>query len=306
MRALLRQATRRLHRLKAAGAINGIGVGSKISRGRNTGHIALVAYVTRKGTVPRAERVPRHVRLRLAHLGRRVRIPTDVVAAAEVGEACALHAGSSLLGKGTSTCALAWRVSGAAFLLTCAHSFFRPTASPTAALEVKAFDPSLQVHVQIGWVDKWSGIRTSAINTKDDARAALNAGVSVDHLTAGPQGERVVAVRNFDMAPNVQYVFWARGGGSRACGQPVARAPGDSLPMRIQTQDGIVTALYGNFYTLSMAAGDTVEPGDSGTGIFRRVAGGLEWAGVLFGRLGPDKALAFPAPSIAARHAVPI
>jgi hypothetical protein len=235
---------------------------------------------------------------------------TDVVAAPRQGIACAVEAGDYLRANEAATCTITWRADRD-YMITCAHCCFAPSRPDDPnncrgadCIGLETWDPARRLHKRAALVDRWSGIATVGVNRKDDARAVLRAGFTAEHLRAGRRREPIIRVAGFNISSAVEY-FYVVGDQERRCRNPVARAGGDPLQVVLTTPDGQVTALYSDFHSLTMVDQD-VERGNSGAGIYRRIPGGLEWAGILFGMLSPRIALAFASPSIAARHSVPL
>lgn len=266
--------------------VAGLTIGIKRVGGQPTGEIALMAYVTRKGDMSRADTIPKTIAIdRRAGLPRRLR--TDVTELLGPPRALAARAGDVIWsGDGDlGTTCLTFVKNGRGYIATNAHvvsnvalgRFFEPNVMRPAGHASP---------LTLGRMAYLSRFRPGA-DTREDLAIIETTREMVVHLGIVGEPFPIARIDSFDT--DLDATYWYSANGMRVtCHWPEPTLDGVPTPMLV---DGIWYP-YARFWMLQVGSG-MVAPGHSGAVICRGSGNDISACGILFGGVLPNIAYAF-------------
>ena len=282
-RAGARAVRRKVEKYLSFSQVHNVGVGQKMVKGKPADCIALVAFVENKQVRPKK---PLPKRIRMNFYGKSVFVKTDVRQVPLTAKTCSLMSGDTIFAGGRGfpsfpgTCSAAWLSTGNPYLVTCAHLFFDP-ADPSHATYCE--DSSLH---EIGIVDAWTVLSAVATNRGDAALVRLYDGVQVGSQEVG--GEVVGIVAFGDIEPSRNDYFYVHAGEKFPCTSPVQPSEPWSVTHRGRN------LAYSDMWILNMPdARKSIQPGHSGSMMFRRSGSGVIAVGIVFAMANSSTALVY-------------
>jgi hypothetical protein len=251
--------------------------------------MSVIFYVMDKRPPEESQRLPRFFYTR-NRLGRRVRIPTDVVEIGGKPKLFNLQAARKVKSffNDVGVSAFTFASKKGNFVVTNAHVVVSISNGGQSG-EVDVFDQSGAVVTGSGFVKFASPLLGQDPVTADAAVVQLTAAEAIDNWSVDTLQMKVKYVEDFNAGdPRTHYFVYQ--GQLCECANPVFIPSEANARVEIDGQ----FFHYGEFWKLTMQKGESIE-GQSGSLIFRPETDGLVAVGICFGGIDPGEIWAFSA-----------
>jgi hypothetical protein len=279
---LVRTLRRHERRLKSLPNVHHLGISEKIKKGRSIPTYCIAVYVTKKGDVPKYQRIPSRLKLAIPGVTRMIR--TDVCELPGIPQLFAMRGGARIISSDmeTGTAGLVFRHQNRNYCLTNAHVVSDPEQSGTQTVVVA---PPVGGNGQVVLRDALS---SSAEITSDAALVLLDTAVDSWRFY---NLEKIVSdfADNLSIGQICEYV--ARSGAQHKTYQCklVAMVSGSA---QIEVDGTFLT--YRDFYRFEVLNGSPVG-GHSGALLYQQGNESVLAAGLAFGGIKGSEIWAFPA-----------
>lgn len=272
-----------VRRLQALDNVTHVTVGDKVSAGRRTGVRSLKVHVTTKHDVPGAGRVPRTLTTRDSK-GRRHEFVTDVIEVGGKPELFGMRSGDRVMAfdRDLGLAGLVFEKAGRAYVLTNAHVVCDVANLGNSGI-AGWYDPPALTRA-LGPVVSWTRIEPGRPASADAAAIEVgNPGLLDPYMVAGSEVpiDSVASMRSFSVP-----VYLPAMGSFLECVEPEPVLGDTEVAV-----DGTVVA-YRQFWQVRNVD-RLARPGLSGGALLRRVKGGFQACGLVFGGVPDDYLWAF-------------